>query len=120
LTEYTDEQGEKRIRLSIAQWVVCSVLGLLSTGGIGSGIYANQAYRELADAQTENEKAIAQNATDVEVIDDRLDVVEEVARNSGQIVIELRGKLERLDERTTRTGTDVKDILNLLRGQRNP
>jgi len=120
VTEYTDEQGEKRIRLSVAQWVVGAVLGLLSTGGIGSGIYANQAYRELADAQKVNEIRIAENAANVEAIDDRLDKVEEIAENSGEIVNELRGKLERLDERTLRTGQDVKDILILLRERVSP
>jgi hypothetical protein len=120
VTEYTDEQGEKRIRLSVTQWAVAAFLGLLSTGGISSGIYANQAYRELADAQKVNELGIAENASSVEAIDDRLDKVEEVARNSGAIVTELRGKLERLDERTTRTGQDVKDILILLRDRASP
>lgn len=112
MTEYTDSNGEKRIRWGLIEWIGIAVVSIFGLGGVGSGIYANSTVEQLAEKSRENETRIIANETRDEALTARVKVIESSAEKWDGAVT----KLERIDERTGRTAADVQQILREIRG----
>jgi len=111
MTEITTESGERRVKWGTIEWVVAIFVTLSGLGGVGSGYVANITAKEMSQAITKHQNLITQLASEAKALADRVDELE----ISGIKWDDTSAKLERIDERTTRTAADVQEILREIR-----
>jgi len=112
MTEITTESGERRVKWGTVEWVVAIFVTLSGLGGVGSGYVANITAKEMSQAITKHQNLITALSTKTEALSDRVEELEK----SGIKWDDTAAKLERIDERTTRTAADVQQILREIRG----